>query len=96
MYHSLGRIYLQFRNILLTFRKQLKNYFLIDFILFEANFNDFIESVFQNIKSLEKGLIIRTLNNDAFVIGDIGYITADLPQGNDLADMKRHNAKYGC
>ena len=45
VYHSLGGVYLQFRNMLLTFRKQLKNYFLIDFILFEANFNDFIEPV---------------------------------------------------
>jgi len=45
---------------------------------------------------LEKGLIIKTLNSDAFVIGDIGCITVNLPQGNDLADVKRHNVKYEC
>ncbi|CAB5153520.1 unnamed protein product [Rhizophagus irregularis] len=28
--------------------------------------------------------------------GSIGCVTADLPQGNDIADVKRHNAKYGC
>ncbi len=39
---------------------------------------------------------MRTLNSDAFVIGGIGYITADLPQDNDLADVKRHNTKYRC
>jgi len=39
---------------------------------------------------------MRILNGDAFVIGGIGCITADLLQGNDLADMKSHNAKYGC
>ena len=26
----------------------------------------------------------------------MGIVTADLPQGNDLAGVLRHNAKYGC
>jgi len=39
---------------------------------------------------------MRTLNGDAFVISGISCITADLPQDNDLANMKRHNAKYRC
>ncbi|CAB4488167.1 unnamed protein product [Rhizophagus irregularis] len=39
---------------------------------------------------------MQTLNGNAFVIGSIGCVTADLPQGNDIADVKRHNAKYGC
>ena len=96
VYHSLGGVYLQFGNMPLPFRKQIKNHFLIGFVPFGASFEDFIEPIIQDIKRLEKGLIMKTLNGDAFVIGGIGCITADLPQGNDLADVKRHNAKYGC
>ncbi|CAG8713249.1 10819_t:CDS:1, partial [Gigaspora rosea] len=32
----------------------------------------------------------------AWIIGVIGCITVDLPQGNDLAGIKRHNALHGC
>lgn len=96
VYHSLGGVYLQFGNMPLTFRKQLKNHFLIGFVPFGANFNDFIKPVLQDIKSLENGIIMKTLYGDAWVIGGIGCITADLPQGNDLADVKRHGANHGC
>uniref|UniRef100_U9UVI7 BAH domain-containing protein n=1 Tax=Rhizophagus irregularis (strain DAOM 181602 / DAOM 197198 / MUCL 43194) TaxID=747089 RepID=U9UVI7_RHIID len=96
VYHSLGGVYIQLGNMPLTLRKQLKNHFLIGFVPFGAKFNDFIEPVLQDIKRLEKGLIMQTLNGNAFVIGSIGCVTADLPQGNDIADVKRHNAKYGC
>ncbi|CAG8594122.1 16145_t:CDS:1, partial [Racocetra persica] len=69
----------------LDLQKQLKNHFLIGFVLFEASFNDFIKPVLQKIKRLENGLVIETLIKDAWVVGRVGYITADLPQGNNLA-----------
>ncbi|CAG8804304.1 45454_t:CDS:2 [Gigaspora margarita] len=50
IYHLLDGIYFQFGNMLLDLWKQLKNYFLIGFVLFEANFNDFIELILQEIK----------------------------------------------
>ncbi|CAB4495356.1 unnamed protein product [Rhizophagus irregularis] len=39
---------------------------------------------------------MQTLYGDAWVIGGIGCVTADLPQGNDLAAVKRHGANHGC
>jgi hypothetical protein len=96
VYHSLGGVYLQFGNMPLSLRKQLKNHFLIGFVPFGANFDDFIKPVLQDIKSLEDGLIMKTLNGYAWIIGGIGCATADLPQGNDLADVKRHGANHGC
>src|SRR4051812_33993872 len=39
-YHSLGGLYVQFRNMLLKLRQQLKNHFLIGFVPFEGNFKD--------------------------------------------------------
>jgi hypothetical protein len=39
---------------------------------------------------------MQTLYGNAWVTGGIGCITADLPQGNDLADVKRHGANHGC
>ena len=95
-YHSLGGVYLQFGNMPFALRKQLKNHFLLGFVPFGARFDDFIKPVLEDIKSLENGLIMKTLNGFAWVIGGLGCVTADLPQGNDLADVKRHGANYGC
>ena len=96
VYHSLGGVYLQFGNMPLTLRKQLKNHFLIGFVPFRASLNDFIKSVLQDIKILENGLVMQTLHGNVWVTGGIGCVTADLPQGNDLADVKRHGANHGC
>ncbi|KAF0540772.1 hypothetical protein F8M41_006247 [Gigaspora margarita] len=90
IYYSLGGIYLQFGNMALDFKKTIKNYFLIGFIPFGASFNDFIKPVLQEIKRLENGLVIKTL------LGRVGCITADLPQGNNLAGIKWLSANYGC
>ncbi|KAF0538290.1 hypothetical protein F8M41_007975 [Gigaspora margarita] len=69
IYHSLGGIDFQFGNMQLDLWKQLKNYFLIGFVPFGANFNDFIELILQEIKQLENGLSIKTLFSDTWVIG---------------------------
>ena len=65
VYHSLGGVYLQFRNMPLNLRKKLNNHFLIEFVPFGADFNDFIRLVIQDIKSLEDGLVMQTLYNNA-------------------------------
>jgi hypothetical protein len=96
VYHSLGGVYLEIGNMPLTLRKQLKNHFLIGFVPFGANFNDFIRPILQDIKTLENGLVMKTLHGDAWVTGGVGCTTADLPQGNDLAGVKRHGANHGC
>ncbi|PKK72132.1 hypothetical protein RhiirC2_777545 [Rhizophagus irregularis] len=33
---------------------------------------------------------------DAWVIAGLGVVTADLPQGNDMCGVLRHNANKGC
>ena len=96
VYHSLGGVYLQIGNMPSSLRKQIKNHFLIGFVPFWADFNDFIRPVIQDIKSLENGIVMQTLDGNAWVTGGIGCITVDLPQGNDLADVKRHGANHGC
>jgi hypothetical protein len=35
-------------------------------------------------------------NKNYWITGGLGIITADLPQGNDIAGVLRHNAKRGC
>ncbi|RHZ84174.1 hypothetical protein Glove_85g24 [Diversispora epigaea] len=35
-------------------------------------------------------------NIEYLIIGGLGVVTADLPQGNDLCGIKRHNANHGC
>ncbi|UZO25599.1 uncharacterized protein OCT59_017864 [Rhizophagus irregularis] len=56
----------------------------------------YVDDFVQDIKSLENGRVMQTLYGDAWVIGGIGCVTADLPQGNDLAAVKRHGANHGC
>ncbi|CAG8751791.1 23790_t:CDS:2, partial [Cetraspora pellucida] len=77
-------------------RRLLKNHFLISFVSFGANFEDFIEPVIKDIKQLENSLIMHTLYSDAWVIGGIGCITANLPQGNCFASVKQHGVLHGC
>ncbi|CAG8473997.1 17064_t:CDS:2 [Racocetra persica] len=94
VYHSLGGVYLQFGNMLLDFWKKLKNHYLISFVPFGASFNDFIKPILQEITRLKNGLVIKTLFSNTWVIGGIGCITADLPQENNLADIKWHNTNH--
>ncbi|CAG8857417.1 37201_t:CDS:1, partial [Gigaspora margarita] len=48
------------------------------------------------IKILEKGIPMNIAGQDIWIIAALGVITADLPQGNDLADTKRHSGNQGC
>ena len=95
-YHSLGGVYLQFGNMPLSHRKQLKNHFLIGFVPFGAKFSDFIKPILEDIRQLENGFVMQINGEDAWIIGGLGCVTADLPQGNDLAGIKQHNATHGC
>ncbi|CAB4428340.1 unnamed protein product [Rhizophagus irregularis] len=66
------------------------------FVPFGASLNDFITPILQDIRLLENGLVMETLNGRVWVVGGVGCTTADLPQGNDLAGVKRHGANHGC
>ncbi|RGB31940.1 hypothetical protein C1646_763465 [Rhizophagus diaphanus] len=46
-----------------------------------ANFEDFIKPVLQ---CLESGLVMKTINGDVWIIGGLGCVTADLPQGKKM------------
>ena len=95
-YHSLGGVYLQIGNMPRKLRKQLQNHFIIGLVPFGANIHDFIKPFLEEIKQLERGLLV-TINNETYWLTDgLGVITADLPQGNDIAGVLRHNAKRGC
>src|SRR6266542_397464 len=43
VYHSLGGVYLQFGNMPAYQRKLLKNYFVLRFVPFGGNFNEFLK-----------------------------------------------------
>jgi hypothetical protein len=95
-YHSLGGLYIQFGNMTLKLRQKLKNHFLIGFVPFGGNFKDIINPFINDVILLQKGLIMKINNEDYWIIGGLGVVTADLPQGNDLAGVLRHNANFGC
>ncbi|CAG8790575.1 36871_t:CDS:2, partial [Racocetra persica] len=85
-YHSLGGVYLVIGNMPLDLRKLLKNHFLLGFVLFGVSFIDFIKPILDNIHQLQSRKIINTLEGEIWLIGRLGCITANLSQGNNLAD----------
>ncbi|PKY26618.1 hypothetical protein RhiirB3_389688 [Rhizophagus irregularis] len=96
-YHKLGGLYVQFGNMTLSMRQCLKNHFLIGLIPFGAKFTDFIKPFICQMQKLQDGLIMYNCNGEeVFVSGGLGMCTADLPQGNDIAGVRRHNADRGC
>lgn len=95
-YHSLGGIYLQFCNMPLQLRKQLKNHFVLSFVPFGGEFDDVMKPIVDEIKNLERGILITINGQKLWLTAALGVVTADLPQGNDLASTKRHGGNKGC
>ncbi|GES82480.1 hypothetical protein GLOIN_2v1790940 [Rhizophagus clarus] len=96
VYHSLGSVYVQFGNMPARQRKLLKNYFVLGFVPFGGNFNEFMLPFISEMKEFEQGKLMEVNGQDAWVIAGLGVVTADLPQGNDMCDVLRYNANKGC
>jgi hypothetical protein len=50
VYNSLGGVYIQLGNMPFDIRKQLRNHFVLEFVLFGSNFNEFIRPFISDIK----------------------------------------------
>ena len=74
-----GRVYVQIGNLPFNKRKQLKNHFVLSFVPFGGEFNEFIEPFVDEMKQLEKGIIMDIQGNKSLVIASLGDVTADLP-----------------
>ncbi|PKB97285.1 hypothetical protein RhiirA5_433420 [Rhizophagus irregularis] len=96
VYHSLSGVYIQIGNMPFSLRKLLKNHFVIGFVPFGGNFKEFIYPFLEELKELEKSKVFNIQGKNILVIAGLGVVTADLPQGNDLVGVMRHNAKRGC
>ena len=59
VYHSLGGVYIQFGNMPIFMRKLLKNHFLLGFVPFGGNFDEFIQPFITEMKALECGQIMN-------------------------------------
>ncbi|GBC38600.2 hypothetical protein GLOIN_2v1878998 [Rhizophagus irregularis DAOM 181602=DAOM 197198] len=77
-------------------RKLLKNHFVLGFVPFGGNFNEFMLPFISEMKEFEQGKLMEVNGQDAWVIAGLGVVTADLPQGNDMCGVLRHNANKGC
>ncbi|POG64624.1 hypothetical protein GLOIN_2v1782636 [Rhizophagus irregularis DAOM 181602=DAOM 197198] len=93
-YYKLGGIYIQFGNMPLSMRQCFKNYFLIGLIPFDAKFADFIKPFIQQMQILQNGIIMTNYNGDKVIIS--GGLGMCIPQGNNLAGIRRHNTDHGC
>ncbi|GES94330.1 hypothetical protein GLOIN_2v1790940 [Rhizophagus clarus] len=86
VYHSLGGVYVQFGNMPARQRKLLKNHFVLGFVPFSNNFNEFMLPFISEMKEFEQGKLMEVNGQDAWVIAGLGVVTADLPQGNDMCE----------
>jgi hypothetical protein len=71
-------------------RKLIKNHFILGFIPFGGNFDEFILPFISDMKEFEKGKIMTVQGRNAWVIAGLGVVTADLSQGNDMAGVLRY------
>jgi len=59
VYHALGGVYLVLGNMPLEMRQELRNIFLIGFIPFGVDFDEWIQPVVDEIVSLQQGVILE-------------------------------------
>ena len=87
---------MQFGNMPAHQRKLLKNHFVLGFVPFGGNFNEFLKPFISEMKKFEQGKMMMVNGKNAWVIASLGVVTSDLPQGNDMVGVLRHNANKGC
>ena len=87
VYHSLGGVYLQFGNMPAHQRKLIKNHFVLGFVPFGRSFDEFMQPFILEMKKFEQGKIMKVQGQDAWVTAGLDVVTADLPQGNDMAGV---------
>ncbi|PKY34757.1 hypothetical protein RhiirB3_454782 [Rhizophagus irregularis] len=81
VYHSLGGVYVQFGNMPAHQRKLLKNHFVLGFVPFGGNFNEFMLLFVSEMKKFEQGKLMKVNGKNSWVIA---------------AGVLRHNANKGC
>lgn len=64
VYHALGGVYIQLGNMPFDVKKRLRNYFVLGFVPFGGNFDDFIRPFISDIKKLEQGVVMNVLGED--------------------------------
>jgi len=96
VYHSLGGIYMQLGNMPFELRKRLKNHLIIGLVPFGGKFDDVMRPLLHELRDLERGVVMKIGEEDVWVVAGVGLVTADLPQGNSLADIKQQGASRGC
>ncbi|GBC01375.1 hypothetical protein RclHR1_41690001 [Rhizophagus clarus] len=77
-------------------RKLLKNHFVLEFVPFGGNFNEFMLLFISEMKEFKQGKLMEVNGQDAWMIAGLSVVTADLLQGNNMCDVLRHNANKGC
>ncbi|RGB28743.1 hypothetical protein C1646_767422 [Rhizophagus diaphanus] len=60
-------------------------------LFIDLYFDDFgtYQNVYHSLGEFKQGKLIKVNGQDAWVIASLGVITADLPQGNDMADLQK-------
>ncbi|CAB4432430.1 unnamed protein product [Rhizophagus irregularis] len=58
--------------------------------------DEVLQPIIKDIQELEREYELEINNQRVWVTGGLGVITSDLPEGNEQAGVKNHNAYYGC
>ena len=96
LYYSLDSIYMQLTNTPFELWKQLKNYLIIKLVPFSGKFDDVMRSLLYKLRDLKKGIVMTIEEKNIWVVAGISLVTADLSQGNNLADIKQQGVSYSC
>lgn len=73
VYHALGGVYLVLGNMPLEMRQELRNIFLIGFVPFGVDFNEWVRPVVDEIASLQQGIIWELNGVNCWVVAGTSF-----------------------
>ena len=83
VYHSLGGVYIQFGNMPAHLRKLIKNHFVLGFVPFGGEFDEFMLPFIHEMKKFEQGDRVSFINEK-----QDGVITKLLSNGNYMVEIE--------
>ena len=96
--HSTGGGYCTLGGLPRHMQDLLRNLFPLHMIPPGADLQEALKHFVLSIRELEEGLIVNLgpVIGEVFLVGGLGLVRADLPQGHDFAGNLRQSAHKGC
>jgi hypothetical protein len=97
VYYSIGGLYVTLGNLPFQLRQSADNLHIWGLVPPDSNISDCLnECMIEQIKKLQRGYECIMFGEKVWLVGGIGCWTCDLPQGNEIANVKSQSATFPC